>query len=148
MMTITSNSVSMTGDTARQFARLSLAMRHMGRGLMMQPGGSYVSADGSPLPSEEQITAALAAAQKTRLRARQPAITARQLRLWLHGAGLLEQIPSLIAALPEPQRTTAQIEWEFSSDYQRDHPLVIQLGAALGMTSADMDLAWQQAAGL
>jgi hypothetical protein len=50
--------------------------------------------------------------------------------------------------MPEPQRTTAQIEWEFSSDYQRDHPLVTQLGAALGMTSADMDLAWKQAAGL
>jgi hypothetical protein len=54
----------------------------------------------------------------------------------------------LIAALPEPQRTTAQIEWEFSTDYQREHPLVIQLGSALGMTSTDMDLAWQQAAGL
>ena len=148
MMTITSNSVSMTGDTARQFARLSLAMRQMGRGLIMQPGGSYISADGSPLPSEEQITAALATAEQTRLRARLPSITARQLRLWLHGAGLLEQIPSLITAMPEPQRTTAQIEWEFSSDYQRDHPLVIQLGAALGMTSADMDLAWKQAAGL
>ena len=123
-------------------------MRHMGRGLMMQPGGSYISADGSPLPSEEQITAALAGAEQTRLRARVPSITARQLRLWLHGAGLLEHIPALIAALPEPQRTTAQIEWEFSSDYQRDHPLVTQLGAALGMTSADMDLAWKQSAGL
>jgi hypothetical protein len=148
MMTITSNSVSMTGDMARQFARLSLAMRQMGRGLMMQPGGSYISADGSPLPSEEQIITALAAAERTRLRTSLPAITARQLRLWLNGAGLLEQIPALIAALPEPQRTTAQIEWEFSSDYQRDHPLVTQLGAALGMTSADMDLAWKQAAGL
>jgi hypothetical protein len=148
MMTITSNSVSMTGDTARQFARLSLAMRQMGRGLIMQPGGNYISADGSPLPSEEQITVALATTEQTRLRAHLAAITARQLRLWLHGAGLLEQIPTLIAALPEPQRTTAQIEWEFSSDYHRDHPLVIQLGAALGMTSADMDLAWKQAAGL
>ena len=114
----------------------------------MQPGGSYISADGSPLPSEEQITAALAAAQKTRLRARVPVISARQLRLWLHGAGLLEQIPMLIAALSEPQRTTTQIEWEFSTDYQREHSLVKQLGSALGMTSADMDLAWQQAAGL
>jgi len=148
MMTITSNSVSMTGDTARQFLRLSLAMCQMGRGLIMQPGGSYIPADGLPLPSEDQITAALATAEQTRLRAHLPSITARQLRLWLHGAGLLEQIPTLIAALPEPQRTTAQIEWEFSNDYQRDHPLVTQLGAALGMTSADMDLAWRQAAGL
>jgi len=54
----------------------------------------------------------------------------------------------LIAAMPEPQRTTAQIEWEFSTEYQREHPLVKQLGTALRMTSADMDLAWQQAAGL
>lgn len=148
MMTITSNSVSMTGDTARQFLRLSFAMRQLGRGLIMQPGGSYIPADGLPLPSEEQISSAVAAAEQARLRTHLPGITARQLRLWLHGAGLLEQIPTLIAALPEPQRTTAQIEWEFSSDYQRDHPLVTQLGAALGMTSADMDLAWKQAAGL
>ena len=54
----------------------------------------------------------------------------------------------LIAAMPEPQRTTAQIEWEFATDYQREHPVVKQLGTAFGMTSADMDLAWQQAAGL
>jgi hypothetical protein len=44
--------------------------------------------------------------------------------------------------------SSAQIEWEFSTDYQREHPLVKQLGTALRMTSADMDLAWQQAAGL
>jgi hypothetical protein len=148
MITITSNSVSMTGEPARQFARLSLAMRKLGRELLMQPGGGYASADGTPLPSEEQIRAALVAEELSHTRARVPVISARQLRLWLHGAGLLEQIPMLIAALPEPQRTTAQIEWEFSTDYQREHPLVIQLGSALGMTSADMDLAWQQAAGL
>ena len=148
MMTITSNSVSMTGEPARQFARLSIAMRRLGRALLMQPGGGYASADGAPLPSEEEIRAALADEELSRTRARISVISARQLRLWLHGAGLLEQIPMLIAAMPEPQRTTAQIEWEFSTDYQREHPLVKQFGLALGMTSADMDLAWQQAAGL
>jgi hypothetical protein len=148
MITITSNSVSMTGEPARQFARLSLAMRKLGRELLMQPGGGYASADGTPLPSEEEIRVALVAEELFRTRARVPVISARQLRLWLHGAGLLEQIPSLIAALPEPQRTTAHIEWEFSTDFQREHPLVLQLGSALGMTSTDMDLAWQQAAGL
>jgi len=100
------------------------------------------------LPSEEEIRAALADEELSRTRALMPVISARQLRLWLHGAGLLEQIPMLIAAMPEPQRTTAQIEWEFSTDHQREHPLVKQLGTALRMTSADMDLAWQQAAGL
>jgi hypothetical protein len=148
MITITSNSVSMTGEPARQFARLSIAMRRLGRALLMQPGGGYVSADGAPLPSEEEICAALADEELSRTRALMPVISARQLRLWLHGAGLLEQIPMLIAAMPEPQRTTAQIEWEFSTEYQREHPLVKQLGTALRMTSADMDLAWHQAAGL
>lgn len=138
----------MTGEPARQFARLSIAMRRQGRVLLMQPGGGYASADGAPLPSEEEIRAALADEELSRTRALMPVISARQLRLWLHGAGLLEQIPMLITAMPEPQRTTAQIEWEFSTEYQREHPLVKQLGTALRMTSADMDLAWQQAAGL
>jgi len=138
----------MTGEPARQFARLSIAMRRQGRVLLMQPGGGYASADGAPLPSEEEIRAALADEELSRTRALMPVISARQLRLWLHGAGLFEQISMLIAAMPEPQRTTAQIEWEFSTEYQREHPLVKQLGTALRMTSADMDLAWQQAAGL
>ena len=147
-MIITSNSVTFTGAQAREFARLSRAMKHLGRGILMEPGGTYHAADGEPLPGEDEITAALAAADLANKRSQLKTITARQLRLWLHGAGLLEAIPTLIAAMPEPQRTTAQIEWEFSSDYERTHPLVIQLGTALGMTSADLDLAWRHASRL
>ena len=44
MMTITSNSVSRTGEEAIQFARLSMAMRRMGRALMMEPGGAFRAA--------------------------------------------------------------------------------------------------------
>lgn len=145
-MIITSNSVTFTGAQAREFARLARAMKHLGRGILMEPGGSYRAADGEPLPSGDEIAAALAAAALANQRSQLKPITARQLRLWLHGAGLLDQIPALIAALPEPQRTTAQIEWEFSSEYDRTHPLAIQLGTALGMTSADLDLAWRHAA--
>lgn len=144
-MTITENSVSFTGDQAREFSRLRKAMRHLGRALVMEPGGTYHALDGEPLPGEDQIAAALAAAAAASQRSRLKPITARQLRLWLHGAGLLEEIPSLIAALPEPQRTTAQIEWEFSISYERMHPLVVQLGTALGMQAADLDLAWTHA---
>lgn len=147
-MIITSNSVSFTGDPARQFARLQKAMRHLGRVLIMEPGGTYYALDGEPLPGEDQITAAVEAAAAAARRSRLKPISARQLRLWLHGAGLLEEIPALIAALPEPQRTTAQIEWEFSISYERLHPLVIQLGTVLGMSASDLDLAWTHAARL
>jgi carbon starvation protein CstA len=133
MMTITSNSVSRTGEEAIQFARLSMAMRRMGRALMMEPGGSFRAADGNPLPSEAMIAETLGSAGKAPANARLPAISARQLRLWLHGAGLLEQIQPMIEAMPEPRRTPARIEWEYATSYEREHPLVVQLGEALGM---------------
>lgn len=148
MMTITSNSVSRTGEEAIQFARLSMAMRRMGRALMMEPGGAFRAADGNPLPSEAMIAEALGSAGKAPANARLPAISARQLRLWLHGAGLLEQIQPLIEAMPEPRRTPARIEWEYATSYEREHPLVVQLGAALGMANTDLDMAWRQAAAL
>ena len=147
-MTITSNSVSFTAEEARQFGRLQRAMRQLGRALVMEPGGSYYALDGEPLPDEAQIQAALTGAAAASARSRMKPITARQLRLWLHGAGLLDEIPNLLTALPEPQRTTAQIEWEFSSAYERTHPLVVQLGTSLGMTATDLDLAWAHAARL
>jgi hypothetical protein len=147
-MIITANSVTFHGDQALAFARLQRAMRQLGRGLVMHPGGSYEAADGQPLPTEPQIAAAIAAADAARVRSQMKPVTARQLRLWLHGAGLLDEIPALIEAMPEPQKTTAQIEWEFSTQYERTHPLVIQLGTALGMTSADLDLAWRHASRL
>lgn len=147
-MIITEKSVSFTGEDALRFARLGKAMRHLGRALVMEPGGTYSALDGDPLPDESQITAAIAAAAAASARSRLNPISARQLRLWLHGAGLLDEVPALIAAMPEPQRTTAQIEWEFSSEYERSHPLVVQLGTALGMTAQDLDLAWTHAARL
>lgn len=146
MITITSNSVSRTGESAIQFARLSMAMRRLGRALIMQPGGAFHAADGKPLPNDEMIDEVLASAGDAP--ARLPPIKARQLRLWLHGAGLLDQIPALIEALPEPRRTPARIEWEYATDYEREHPLVLQLGASLGMSAAELDMAWRQAAAL
>lgn len=80
-----------------------------------------------------------------------PAITARQLRLALLGLGLTgAQVEAQIAAMPgtPAQREAAMIEWEYATTYQRDHPLVALLGAALGMTEAQIDNAWHGAAAL
>ncbi len=78
-----------------------------------------------------------------------PAITARQLRLALLGLGLTgAQVEAQIAAMPgtPAQREAAMIEWEYATTYQRDHALVGMLGAALGLTTAQIDNAWQGAA--
>lgn len=77
-------------------------------------------------------------------------ITARQLRLWLLSAGIpAAAIDAQIAAIPDAtQRAAAQIEWEYATQYDRTHPLVAQLGAALGLTDAQIDEAFRNAASL
>lgn len=73
-------------------------------------------------------------------------ITARQLRLALLSRGIsLAAVEAAIAALPEPQRSAAQVEWEYSSTYHRTHPLITPLGAALGLSLEDLDAIWASA---
>ena len=67
------------------------------------------------------------------------AVTMRQARLALSTIGLLAQVDTAINALPEPQKTAAKIEWEFSSVVERNRPFVQQLGASLGLTPAQLD---------
>lgn len=62
------------------------------------------------------------------------AITARQARLVLHSIGKLSDVPGAIAALPEPQKTQAEIEWEYATHIERDNPFVDVLADALQLT--------------
>ena len=78
-----------------------------------------------------------------------PAITRRQLRLALLRFGVTgDQVEAHIAAMPGTpiEREAAMIEWRDSGTYERNHPLVIALGAALGLTEAQIDAAWMEAA--
>lgn len=80
-----------------------------------------------------------------------PALSARQLRLALLRLGLTgAQVEAQIAAMPgtDADREAALIEWEYATTYQRDHQLVVALGAALGLTAAQIDAAWREAATL
>lgn len=76
------------------------------------------------------------------------AVTMRQARLVMHSAGLLGPVLAAIAAMPEPAKTAATIEWEYSNELQRDHALVTALGAALGLTSSQVDDLFRAAAAL
>lgn len=67
-------------------------------------------------------------------------VTRRQARQALLLAGLLDDVPLAIEAIPdETQRRLAQIEWEDSLEFIRTRPLVIQIGAALGLDAAGLD---------
>lgn len=75
-------------------------------------------------------------------------VTMRQARLALHQAGFLSTVESAINAMPEPPRTAARIEWDYSNAIQRDNQFVSQLGAILGLSSSQLDELFIQAAGL
>ena len=78
--------------------------------------------------------------QRDEMRARVPqSVTMRQARLALLGAGLLTGVDAAIAAMPEPDRTAAQITWEFAATVDRQFGMVPALAASLGMTDAQID---------
>lgn len=66
-------------------------------------------------------------------------VTMRQARLALAAAGKLGAVESAIESLPEPERTAARIEWEYSGTVQRDKPLVLALAPALALDDAALD---------
>ena len=66
-------------------------------------------------------------------------VSMRQARLMLHKMGLLTQVQSVINSLPEPQKTEAQIEWDFSQEVRRDFPLVAVMKRGLNLTDEQLD---------
>ena len=75
-------------------------------------------------------------------------VTMRQARRALHAAGLLSQVDSAIDALPEPDKTAARIEWEYSTEVQRSNATFITLTAALGLSTQQVDDLFTAAAAL
>lgn len=75
-------------------------------------------------------------------------VTMRQARLALLSAGLYEQVEAVMAALPQPQRTAALIEWEYSNEVLRHNGFVSQIGPALGLSAEQLDALFVQASTL
>lgn len=75
-------------------------------------------------------------------------VTMRQARLALLVAGKLSQVDTVIESLPEPHKSAARIEWDYSSEVQRDRPFVKQIGAALGYTDEQLDQLFVEASKL
>lgn len=62
-------------------------------------------------------------------------LTARQAKLVLHAAGLLDDVDTAVAAA---DRAT-QIEWEYATEVRRDWPTLVAMADALGLTGEQLD---------
>lgn len=72
------------------------------------------------------------------------AVSPRQARLALLGAGLLTQVENAVTAAGG----ATQITWEYATVFERTDPLIATLSAALGLTSAQVDALFATAATL
>lgn len=75
-------------------------------------------------------------------------VSARQIRLWLvrHGVSLAA-VDAAIAAIPDAQaREECRVEWDFAPYVERSHPMLVPLAAALGLSEAQVDEAFREAA--
>lgn len=66
-------------------------------------------------------------------------VSMRQARLALLSGGVLGQVDAAIDSLPSPDREAARIEWDYSSVVARNSPLVVMMGAALGLDDDALD---------
>lgn len=72
-----------------------------------------------------------------------PSVTPRQIRQALILSGVsLEAIEAALGTLPEPTRSLAKTEWEYSVAFERRRPLVVQVGVMLGWSSDQLDELW------
>ncbi len=71
-------------------------------------------------------------------------VTARQARLAINTAGLLDNIDAALATMPRD----AQIEWQFASEISRGSPLIAGVASGLGLDKAAIDALFAQAAKL
>lgn len=77
-------------------------------------------------------------------------VTARQIRLWLvsHGVGLAA-VEAAIDGIPDQtQRDIVRVEWEYAPYVERSHTMLVPLAAALGLSEAQVDQAFREAATL
>lgn len=67
-------------------------------------------------------------------------LTSRQLRLqWVAEGHDLATISGAINQLPEPQKTQAQINWEFAGNFERNNELLCSVADALGISQEQLD---------
>jgi len=74
-------------------------------------------------------------------------VSARQIRLWLINNGIqLIQVENAINNIQDLIiRETVKVEWEYAPYVERNHPMLIPLAQALGLSEAQVDQAFREA---
>ena len=75
-------------------------------------------------------------------------VTARQARLALLSAGLLDDVEAIIEALPANVRAQVRIEWDHATHVERGSSVTQMVATALGLTATQVDAIFVAAAGL
>lgn len=73
-----------------------------------------------------------------------PTLTRKQLRNGLLSIGVTSaDVEAQIAAIPDQlEREAAMIDWQDTQSYQRDYPMINQIGAALGLPAEQINALW------
>lgn len=66
-------------------------------------------------------------------------VSKRQAKQALLLAGKLDAVEALIEQMPDLEGRMARIEWADSQVVERHRPLTLQLGAAIGLSEAEID---------
>lgn len=99
--------------------------------------------------TEEQWQEKLAEYAKPPITTEVTDVTPRQIRQALILSGVsLSQIDLALDTFPEPIKSLAKAEWEYSNSFQRMRPLVNSVGQMLGWTNAQVDALWKLAGSL
>ena len=73
-------------------------------------------------------------------------VSPRQIRIALLKNGITpEIISSALESLEEPQKSAALIEWEYATEFKRDHYLVPSVATSLGWSTEQLDSLWSYA---
>lgn len=76
-------------------------------------------------------------------------VTKRKGRQQMILMGVIDAVQPAIDAIEDPiQRALVQSFWDDSSDYERNHPQMIGLASAIGITESQLDQAFIQASRL
>lgn len=78
-----------------------------------------------------------------------PDVSPRQMRCALILSGIsIATVDEALNGLPEPTRSLAITEWEYSLSFERNRPLVDSVSSLLGWSSEQVDELWKLAASL
>lgn len=106
---------------------------------------------GTPVLEGESLDAIAAANNITRFVPPQPvpqSVEMWRLRVVAEQAGLKDQIEATILELPAEQKVIVSGVWNYGNVAERKNPTILALAQALGLTSAQLDNFFRQAAAL